>query len=164
MKKMTAVVFIGALGLGLAYLWIEAGESLCQICRRPLHSATIYQIQLSADETVEVCCPRCGLHYQNAHSEVKGSQVADFESGSLFPAEDAIYVVGSDIHLCCSSERVREDRAGGQYLLSWDRCLPSVVAFKNKARANLFRMENGGYLSTYSQLVEQESASLTPNP
>lgn len=151
--------------LGLVYFWAGAGESVCEICRRPLHPATIYRIQLTSDETVEVCCPRCGLHFQNTLSDVKGTEVADFESGVLLPAEEAIYVVGSEVHLCCSSERLREDRAGGQYLLSWDRCLPSVVAFKDRTRARLFQAEKGGYLSSHDELVAQEAPdNLSLNP
>src|SRR5690606_18883250 len=92
-----------------------------------------------------------------SRSELMKAEVADFESGALLPAEEAIYVVGSDVHLCCSIERLREDWAGGQYVLSWDRCLPSIVAFRNRDRAIVFQSENGGYLSTYPELI---SASL----
>lgn len=157
MKHLITLAIVGGLTFGLIYVWVGETETACQICQRPLHTVTMYRIQLSADEKVDVCCPRCGLHFQNARPDVEASEVADFESGVLFPAEEAIYVVGSEVHLCCSSERVREDRTGMQYVLSWDRCLPSVVAFRDKASARLFQTEKGGYLSTYDQLVEQES-------
>lgn len=155
MRKLVLAVILIGLGIGLVYFWAATGGSVCGVCQRPLHSVTSYRIHLSSDQVVEVCCPRCGLHFQNSRSEVIESEVADFESGVLLPAEEATYVVGSDVHLCCSIERLREDRAGGQYVLSWDRCLPSIVAFKNPDRAKAFQSKRGGYLSTYRELVTE---------
>lgn len=128
-------------------------EPVCLVCERPLHKATHYRLHLSRGGIVEVCCPRCGLHFQQGRNDVHKVEVADFGSGELLDARQAYYVEGSSVHVCCFEGDVQKDRSGVQYERTWDRCLPSLVAFKNQEKANQFMGEHGGVLRVYSELT-----------
>jgi len=137
-----------AVGLG-AYFLYPSGPGLCQVCQRPLHAETFYQVRLKDGRTETVCCPRCGLRFQEGRDDVAATRVADFASGKLLEARDALYVEGSKQRLCCSPDVARRDPAGGQVVLTWDRCLPSLVAFEKREDAEEFRKREGGVLRTY---------------
>jgi hypothetical protein len=57
------------------------------------------------------------------------------------------------VHVCCLEVEVQKDRSGVQYERSWDRCLPSLVAFRNQEKAEQFIEEHGGVLRLYSELT-----------
>ncbi len=144
-----------ALLIGAGYYVYIQLEPVCAICRRPVHKATYYRIVLEDEKSVEVCCPRCGLHFQRGRRDVTDSQVADFSTGERFPADEAHYVENSSVHLCCATDQIQEDRLGTQYTLAWDRCLPSLVAFRNRDQAVEFSRQKGGLVKTYTQLLQE---------
>ncbi len=134
-----------------------AGEPLCQVCRRPMHQATFYSIYLEGEENrVEVCCPRCGLYFQQGRDDVLRAEVADFDTGELVTARDATFVENSSVHLCCNQEFVQKDRSGRDYVLSWDRCLPSLVAFRYRQAAARFTLTKGGVIRSYDDLLADD--------
>ena len=152
--RILTVLAIIALLIGAGYYACIQLEPVCAICRRPVHKATFYSIVLEDESSVEVCCPRCGLHFQRGRRDVVDSQVADFSTGERFPADEAHYVENSSVHLCCPTDQMQEDRSGTQYTLAWDRCLPSLVAFKNRDQAVEFSRQRGGLIKTYAQLLQ----------
>ena len=153
-RTLTSLAII-ALLIGAGYYVYLQLEPVCAICRRPVHKATFYSIVLEDKKSVEVCCPRCGLHFQRGRGDVAAAQVADFSTGERFPADEAHYVENSSVHLCCTTEQMQEDRSGTQYTLAWDRCLPSLVAFRNRERAVEFSRQRGGLIKTYAQLLQE---------
>ena len=153
--RTLASLAIIALLIGAGYYVYIQLEPVCAICRRPVHKATFYRMVLEDETSVEVCCPRCGLHFQRGRRDVVDAQVADFSSGERFPADEAHYVENSSVHLCCPTGQIQEDRSGTQYTLAWDRCLPSLVAFRNRSRAVEFSRQRGGLIKTYAQLLQE---------
>ena len=124
-----------------------------------MHKVTTCRLSLSGGEVVEVCCPRCGLYLQEGRNDIVKTEVADFNSGAFLEAEKAYYVEGSSVHLCCSGGDVQKDRAGISYERTWDRCLPSLVAFKSEEEAEQFIQRHGGALKVYAELtIEDEEA------
>jgi len=130
--------------------WV--GEEKCEFCLRPLQEKTRYRIHLQNGETKQVCCPRCGLHFQAGRSDVAGAEVTDYESGQVLPAEEATFVENSSVMLCCKTPMQR-DRNGGQFELSWDRCMPSLIAFQSPNEAERFRQRNGGTVKSYALMM-----------
>ncbi len=149
------ILAIIALLIGAGYYVYIQLEPECAICRRPMHKATSYSILLEDESSVEVCCPRCGLHFQQGRRDVADAQVADFSTGERVPADEAHYVENSSVHLCCPMDPIPKDRSGTQYPLAWDRCLPSLVAFRNRDQAVEFSRQRGGHIKTYAQLLQQ---------
>ena len=58
--------------------------------------------------------------------------------------------------MCRHDERVKEDRSGAQYQLTWDRCLPSLITFSTREAAASFQKESGGTIKTYAELRLEE--------
>lgn len=141
---------------GAAVYYFQHHERTCQVCGRPIHEATFYRIFLKDGEKVDVCCPRCGLHFQQGRRDVVKTEVADFDTGERFPSEQAFFVENSSIALCCPAGMVEKDRSGAEYIRGWDRCLPSLNAFRTLARAQRFAEEHGGEIKVYSELLQEK--------
>jgi hypothetical protein len=154
-RQFFAGAIILALTGGLGYYFWPAQETLCPVCQRPIHKATSYYVTLGDGRTVELCCPRCGLRFQQNGGDVRSVRVTDFDSGKLLNPEAAIYVEGSSVHPCCTQKEILKDHAGTEYERTWDRCLPSVIAFASKQAALKFQSEQGGELRTHEEIMAE---------
>ena len=83
----------------------------CDVCYRPMHEETFYRIHLADGETMDVCCPRCGLRFQEGRRDVVRAEVTDFYTKDRMDADKAFYVENSPVHFC-SHSAVQEDRSG----------------------------------------------------
>lgn len=155
-RVLITMVISGLLGWAGRYVYLQLQEEqICTVCHRAVHEQTSFRIHLRGGETQEVCCPRCGLRFIQARDDVTGVDVADFDTGERFDAKEAFYVENSSVNLC-SRHTVEKDGSGVQYDLAWDRCLPSLIAFKNRAAAAAFRSRNGGSIKLYDELLQEE--------
>jgi len=157
LKRVAAVVVGLALVTGVGIFLYSSLESpaVCDVCYRPLHEGTFYRIHLADGKSVDVCCPRCGLRFQEGRQDVVGAEVADFYTQEHVDAMKAVFVENSSMHTC-SHAPVHEDRSGTQYEVAWDRCLPSLVGFKSRAEAMKFQEQYGGAIETYAELLQQQ--------
>lgn len=128
-----------------------AGEQ-CALCLRQIQPNMRYRIVLQNGETKNVCCPRCGLHFQKGRKDIRATYVTDYVSGEELPAKDAVFVENSSV-MPCSESAMRRDQSGAQYELSWDRCMPSIIAFRVPSEAEDFLKHHGGVLKSYAQLM-----------
>lgn len=124
---------------------------ICDMCGRRIVPATAYLIHLADGKVKHACCPRCGLRFEAKRADVVSREAADFTTGERLKAEEAIYVEGSRVHLCCRQE-VERDQAGRQYQLDWDRCMPSLIAFRSAEDAERFRVKEGGAIRSFEEL------------
>jgi hypothetical protein len=154
-SRAVLILMILALPTAACHYLDFGEEPVCQVCRRLMHKATFYRVFLQGQDPVDVCCPRCGLYFQQSRSDVVRSEVADFVTGTLLEASRAFYVENSSVHLCCSQDFVQKDASGQEYVLAWDRCLPSLIAFRDRDRAEEFTRKNGGMITTYDQLLKE---------
>ena len=126
----------------------------CEVCHRPMHAETYYEVHLEGGDSRSLCCPRCGLRFQQERTDVAFAEVADYATKKVFTADEAFFVDDSSVHACAHS-RVQEDRSGTQYQVAWDRCLPSLVAFESRSAAADFSNTHGGTIKTYDELVAE---------
>ena len=112
-KQLLAGVVILALAGVAAYRYWPKEMPVCQVCRRPMHQATSMFVSLEGGQEVELCCPRCGLRFQQGRNDVRAAEAADYLSHHRIPAEDAVYVSGSSLHPCCSGEEILKEAAQG---------------------------------------------------
>lgn len=153
-QALAAVALVAAVG---AFVYVEwDSPETCDVCYRPMHQETFYRIHLKGGETKDVCCPRCGLRFQEGRDDVVGAEVTDFDTKRHVDAADAYYVENSPVHFC-AHESVQKDRSGAQYQVAWDRCLPSLIAFSTREAAERFQRTNGGDIKTYEELLAEES-------
>ena len=152
-RLLIAVAVIGLLGIAGRYVYLDLqDEALCSVCRRSLHEQTSFLIHLRGGGTERVCCPRCGLRFMRDREDIVGAEAADYHSDERLAAADAFYVEGSSVHLCCK-DIAEKDGSGVHYDLAWDRCLPSLIAFKSWDEASAFSGRYGGVVKIYDELL-----------
>ncbi len=128
-------------------------NDVCDACHRPMHAETQFQVRLEGGETRALCCSRCGMRFQLERGDAVGAEVADYATKTLIDAHSVYFIKDSSVSLCTHSPPVREDRTGSQFQVTWDRCLPSLVAFQSQELADAFRKQNGGLVKTYEELL-----------
>ncbi len=96
-----------------------------------------FRVTLESGKVVETCCPRCGLHYlESSHQQARKMEATDFATGNWVDAATAVYVSDSDMHPCAEMQTMR-DPQGCCMMKTYDRCLPSLVAFAAKEQAGV---------------------------
>jgi nitrous oxide reductase accessory protein NosL len=78
-------------------------------------------------------------------------EATDFATGHWVDAADAVYVSDSDVHPCAEMQSMR-DPQGCCLLKTYDRCLPSLVAFAARDQAVVFQKAHGGQLVGFQAL------------
>ena len=81
----TALLLAFLVLAGSTYFLYTLESGICAVCQRPLHGASTYRIVLSGGDDLDVCCPRCGLHYQ----ELNGQRVKEAWIGERPPQESS---------------------------------------------------------------------------
>jgi hypothetical protein len=118
----------------------------CAVCDREECKGMAFRVTLENGKVVETCCPRCAMHYLGTHHlQARRLEATDFATGNRVDATHAVYVSDSDVHPCATLE-TRRDPQGCCMMKSYDRCLPSLVAFAAKDQALEFQKNHGGQL------------------
>jgi hypothetical protein len=129
----------------LATLAACAGKAdLCWVCQREIHPQVRATLTLGSGKTVTTCCPRCALHYDKEGPQpVRAIQVTDYAGGGNLPMSQAFLVEGSD-ETPCMHHPPAMDPAGGPMQMCYDRCMPSLIAFRVAGAARAFAADHGG--------------------
>jgi hypothetical protein len=144
MNPAVVLVLAGALILAIAGCAREPAH--CWVCDREIHRQVMASIHLADGKTVHACCPRCALHYEAApENRVRGIEVRDFVSGADLPFGSAYFVEGSDEAPCLHHPPVM-DETRAPMRVCYDRCLPSLIAFRTAEEAQGFMTDHGGAL------------------
>jgi hypothetical protein len=158
LSTLAAVAVLAAVLLGAyrLYGWARDREaSQCPLCHRPIHGDTAFSAVLDG-RAVRVCCPRCWLTFlRMAGGTVQRPMATDYTTGKPVPAEECVYVEGSDDCPCCSANILvgTSDKVpAGQ---CFDRCLPSVIAFAQRDQAGAFSRRHGGAVVSYQTLLNE---------
>jgi hypothetical protein len=79
----------------------------------------------------------------------------DMTSGEHILAQSAYYVEGGDIEYCAPQKGAVAREPQGVAVLAYDRCLPTLVAFRTEEAAQTYRRRHGGQLLTYEQALDK---------
>lgn len=155
---LSAIGVITALGVW-AYLSVSRPRAdLCRVCDRNLHAGVTYRLELASGHE-DACCPRCGMHYQIEHpGAAKKAWATDVKSGTFIAAGTASYVEGGDVAYCTMHSTPIAREPQGVAVREYDRCLPSLVAFRSKQEAEDYQKQHGGQVLTYEQAMERVKA------
>jgi len=127
---------------------------MCQVCGREVPSQTAFHLD-TASGSVESCCPACALHYEIHHpGAVRAAFATDFNSRHLIPAQSAYYDEGGDTQYCTAMHPAAERGPQDVSMRVYDRCLPTLVAFRTREDADSYQRQHGGGVLTYSQVLE----------
>jgi hypothetical protein len=157
MVRSVAKIAMVVVALGiLAPLPSCDGKPMCKVCQRPECGNLTFTIHLRDGSKVQNCCARCGLHYvATERPDVASMSVRDFDTASPLDARAAIYVDGSDVTPCSSmhaSKNPPQDERGCCMKQVYDRCLPSLLAFGSRGRAEAFSRNHGGAVKTFAEI------------
>jgi hypothetical protein len=138
--------FLTASLLFAAWLGCGGEPRLCEVCRRSLHADVQATLVLADGDRVHACCPRCALHYMERNADrVARMEVTDHGGGGSIAIADAYLVEGSD-RTPCLEHHVVADETGVPLRICYDRCMPSLIAFRSEENARAFIAEHGGTL------------------
>jgi hypothetical protein len=68
-------------------------------------------------------------------------------------ADVASYVEGGDVQFCTHGNESMTREPEGVSVRDFDRCLPTLVAFKTAQEAVTYQQQHGGRVLTYSQAL-----------
>ena len=154
------VTLVALLAIGATSFWAYRYEQrreragTCPFCDRMVHPATAYRIKVG-NHVVEACCPRCGMRAQVNQEGGKGGTAwaTDVNTGEQVAAESAVYVEGGDVQYCAHGEQPMMREPHGASAREYDRCLPTLVAFKTPQEVKAYQERHGGRVLTYSQAL-----------
>ncbi len=116
----------------------------CWVCDRAIHPRVRATLALAGGRTVHACCPRCALHYrENAAADLRAIAVTDYAGGASMPIDAAWFVEGSDEAPCMQHPPVADPTLTPMQVC-YDRCLPSLIAFRDGGAARAFAAVHGG--------------------
>ena len=146
-----ALVLCLILGLGTS---CSRSRARCPECGRAECRNLTFGIRLDDGKQVDTCCPRCGLHLVATRGlHVTSMTVRDFDRAVPLEASTAFYVEGSDITPCTAREQdAPKDERGCCLKPIYDRCLPSLIAFESRPRAEAVAREHGGIVKTFADV------------
>ncbi len=146
--------FVGTTGY-LTYHYLVLPTHECEICGRAVHAVHHATVEMKSGRRVQACCPRCAMHYRlNTPGKVMQVLVADNVTGRAIEAQKATYVEGSDVEPCMSASESVPREPGVEYTLKYDRCLPSLLAFRDESEAREFQRQHGGHVLSFAEAEE----------
>ncbi len=121
------------------------GNTHCAMCRKPVLDRTAYLLILTSGEQKRACCAHCGLMLQmqlQMHQEnVWQPMATDFLHGHMLSANQAYFVLGSDLTVCC---------------------MPSVLTFGSEQEAEKFAAGFGGTVVRMNEGIQHFQAMTNP--
>jgi hypothetical protein len=128
-------------------------QATCAVCGREECRALTFRVAYTDGVSVETCCARCASHAVAAEKtrRVASLVATDFATGLKLDAREALYVEGSDYEHC-HAPGVKPTSSGCCLEMDFDRCLPSLVAFKTAKAARSFISLHGGSLREFGDL------------
>ncbi len=152
-----------AMLLVLAWAACASQEAACSACGRQECANLTTTVAWEKGGEDRTCCPRCALHLVAARGEGATVSVRDFESAVDLPAEQALFVEGSDLNPCRGVTTSPPRNAHGCCLApAYDRCEPSLMAFADAEAARRFMARPGGMLTDWAALQGAAGSSASP--
>ena len=155
MITLVALLAIGVTSF-FAYRYEQRRDTagMCPFCDRMVHPITAYRLKVG-ERLVAACCPRCGMHAQVNQKDGKpvAAWATDVNTGESVAAESATYVEGGDMQYCTHGDHPMTREPHGVSMREYDRCLPTLVAFKTQPEAEAYQQQHGGRVLSYSQAL-----------
>jgi DNA-binding MarR family transcriptional regulator len=105
----------------------------CAMCGKLISERTVFIVRLESGEQKRACCAHCGLMIQSHAKDTQQSLTADYLRGHIISADQAAYVLGSELTICC---------------------VPSVLSFGSRQDAEKFQKGFGGKISNLEEAIQ----------
>ena len=120
-------------GAALANDESELVKSPCAMCGKSTVGKKIFIIHLANGKQKNTCCAHCGLMMQTQTKGAWQSMTMDFLHGHMISANQAIYLVGCDLNVCC---------------------VPTILTFGSRLEALRFQTGFGGKLASMDEAIQ----------
>lgn len=110
----------------------NTGGDGCGMCGKAISGRTIFLVKLQNGDEKRACCAHCGLMMHNRQADAWQSFTADYLHGHMVSAGQAVYLIGSDVSVCC---------------------VPSVLSFGSAQDAEKFQKGFGGMLTDMEKAI-----------
>ncbi len=159
-KRLLAIfaAVLVAAGVGYAGFRVYRGSQAeqCYACARAVHahSRTVGVVNGKART---FCCPACALsEHEQEDKPIRVTELTSFLTGEKLTPADAFIVKGSDVNMCAHArELVDEEKRPAD--LRFDRCSPSMLAFKRQSEAMDFVRQHGGQVLPFTDIASAYS-------
>ncbi len=101
----------------------------CDLCNGVVRERTAFLIQNQA-ELVQACCPHCGFLLLDDLDDVTSVLARDFLYGRAINALEAVYLLESDVRLCC---------------------VPNILSFADRSDALRFQHGFNGRIASFAE-------------
>jgi hypothetical protein len=115
-------------GAMLAEERAEKSKPCCALCERSIPHRTAFKIRLPDGQTLQACCPHCGLLLLAEYADAVSALARDFLYGRMVNVRQASYVIESSVSVCC---------------------VPSVLCFSCEDDARRFQTGFGGQVLSF---------------
>jgi hypothetical protein len=78
----------------------------------------------------------------------------DVNTGESVAAESATYVEGGEIQYCTHGNQPVTHEPNGVSVREYDRCLPTLAAFKTPQEAEVYQQQHGGRVLSYTEALD----------
>lgn len=159
-RSLVLLVVLAVAGLGYlgTRLLSRSEAEECYACNRPIHAHS-RTVALANGKSRLFCCPACALSEQRQEGKsVKVQELTAFLTGAKLSPDTAYIVKGSDINMCAQAhELIGEDKRAAD--VHFDRCAPSLLAFRDRNEANEFSRQHGGNVFSFRDVASSLSES-----
>jgi DNA-binding CsgD family transcriptional regulator len=107
-------------------------DNPCAMCGKTTGGHKTFIVHLANGEQRQTCCAHCGLMLHAMNKNVSYSMAADFLHNHMISANQAIYLIGADINICC---------------------IPSILTFGSRQEAERFQSGFGGKLYEMNESI-----------
>lgn len=111
----------------------ESGEDSCAMCGKSTSGKKVFMIYLAKGIQETACCAHCGLMLLTVAKGAWQSLTMDFLHGHMISANQAIYLIGCDLNVCC---------------------VPTILTFGSRQEAERFQIGFGGKLAGMDETIQ----------
>ena len=120
-------------GVSLVTKPLVEDPNQCAMCNKTISERTVFIVHLESDEQKRACCAHCGLMIQSRAKDVSQSLTADYLHGHIISANQAHYLLGSQVVICC---------------------MPSVLSFGSRLDAEKFQKGFDGTIANMDEAIQ----------
>lgn len=110
----------------------KTSTSACAMCGKITSAKQAFIIHLTNGEQKHTCCAHCGLMLLTVIKGAWQSMTMDFLHGHMVSANQAVYLIGCDLTICC---------------------VPTILTFGSHTEAERFQTGFGGKLAGMDETI-----------
>ena len=155
-KRWLAIFAVAVVATGLGYasftVYRASQTEQCYACVRAIHAHS-RTIAIVNGRARTFCCPACALsEHEQEGKPVHVTELTSYATGEKLTPAEAFIVKGSNVNVCAHTrELVDEEKRPAD--LHYDRCSPSMLAFRQKAEAVQFVRQHGGQVLPFTEIA-----------